>query len=44
LLDQQTRARFPYLADQYLLIADVVLCEPFDSAHLVQQVQFLVDG
>lgn len=38
LLDQQTYTRFPYLADQYLLMADVVLCEPFDPEALVRQV------
>lgn len=43
LLDQQTRTRFPYLADQYLLMADVVLSEPFDPASLVRQVQVLID-
>lgn len=37
LLDQHTRVRFPYLADQYLLMADVVLSEPFDPAPLVRQ-------
>jgi hypothetical protein len=44
LLDQQTRARFPHLADQYLLIADVVLSEPFDPESLVQQVMSHIDG
>jgi G3E family GTPase len=44
LLDQHTRARFPYLADQYLLMADVVLSEPFDPAPLLRQVQLLIDG
>jgi CheY-like chemotaxis protein len=44
LLDQQTYTRFPYLADQYLLMADVVLTEPFDPEDLVRQVQVLVDG
>jgi G3E family GTPase len=44
LLDQQTYTRFPYLADQYLLMADVVLCEPFDPEALVRQVTAHVDG
>jgi len=44
LLDQHTRARFPYLADQYLLMADVVLCEPFDPEALVQQVTAHIGG
>jgi G3E family GTPase len=44
LLDQQTRARFPYLADQYLLMADVVLSEPFDPEALVRQVTAHIDG
>jgi G3E family GTPase len=44
LLDQQTYTRFPYLADQYLLMADIVLSEPFDPEALVRQVQVLVDG
>jgi hypothetical protein len=44
LLDQQTHTRFPYLADQYLLMADVVLCEPFDPEGLVRQVTAHVDG
>jgi G3E family GTPase len=43
LLDQQTYTRFPYLADQYLLMADVVLSEPFDPEALVQQAQVFVD-
>lgn len=43
LLDQQTRARFPHLADQYLLMADVVLAEPFDAVTLVRQMRLPVD-
>jgi len=41
LLDQHTRARFPHLADQYRLMADLVLSEPFDPSPLVQQVTAL---
>jgi G3E family GTPase len=44
LLDQHTRTRFPHLADQYLLMADVVLCEPFDPEALVQQVTAHIGG
>jgi hypothetical protein len=44
LLDQQTYTRFPYLADQYLLMADVVLSEPFDTEALVQQVTAHIGG
>jgi hypothetical protein len=43
LLDQHTRARFPYLADQYLLMADVVLSEPFDPEALPHQIYPRVD-
>jgi hypothetical protein len=43
LLDEQTRARFPHLADQYLLIADVVLSEPFDPEALVRKMHLPVD-
>jgi hypothetical protein len=41
LLDEHTRARFPHLADQYLLIADLVLSEPFDPEALVRQITAL---
>lgn len=44
LLDQHTRARFPHLAEQYLMMADVVLSEPFDPDPLLRQVQPHVDG
>jgi len=43
LLDQHTRARFPHLADQYRLMADLVLSEPFDPSPLVQQVTAHID-
>jgi hypothetical protein len=42
LLDQQTRARFPHLADQYLLMADLVLSEPFDPDPLLRQMHLPV--
>jgi G3E family GTPase len=44
LLDQQTYTRFPYLAEQYLLMADIVLSEPFDPEALVRQVTAHIDG
>ncbi|NJP04730.1 MAG: hypothetical protein HC837_03395 [Chloroflexaceae bacterium] len=44
LLDQHTHACFPYLAEQYLFLADVVLSEPFDAAPLARQIAPQVDG